>query len=406
MRVLWINPSFLDYRVPVYRELDRLLNGNLTVLYSQDRTPRRVCEKLEGYLGPRAIGLSHERRLRFGHRDNDAANATITIPYQPGLLSRTFHTHADVIIAEGFFQWTPAAVMKALVQRSALVVSYERTRHTERNCPWWRTLYRKAVIPFVDAMLCNGSLCREYAHSLGMPLDRIVTGGMAADSLLFRTSSGMSTEQGRGAARAARGLQSPVFLFAGRMTSAKGILQLVLGWRSYVESGGPGCLVMAGDGPMLPELKQFANDSSIPRLHFLGHIDYPQLPEVYALADVFIIATLEDNWSLVVPEAMACGLPVACSKYNGCWPELIEEGGNGSVFDPLDSRDLLRCLRFFADRQKDLPRMGSRSREIEAQYRPEHAASSALKACEIAMGRAQRWDWRRQLGIRGQTGKR
>lgn len=59
-------------------------------------------------------------------------------------------------------------------------------------------------------------------------------------------------------------------------------------------------------------------------VHFLGKIPYQEVYKYYGIADVFVLPTLEDNWSLVVPEAMSCGLPVATSIYNGCHPELVK----------------------------------------------------------------------------------
>ena len=42
MRVLWVNPSFLDYRVPLYQELNKRLKGDFHLLYSKNRIPERV----------------------------------------------------------------------------------------------------------------------------------------------------------------------------------------------------------------------------------------------------------------------------------------------------------------------------------------------------------------------------
>jgi glycosyltransferase involved in cell wall biosynthesis len=118
---------------------------------------------------------------------------------------------------------------------------------------------------------------------------------------------------------------------------------------------------------------------------FAGSIDYDTIANYYAAADVFIMPTLEDNWSLVVPEAMACGLPILCSRYNGCYPELIEPGGNGWVFDPLDVNDTFNALHRCVTNRDRLKKMGQRSREIVAKYSPENAAKAILDACRLAL---------------------
>lgn len=47
-RILWVNPSFLDYRIPLYQELDRKLNHNFYLVYSKYRIPERCEKKIHG----------------------------------------------------------------------------------------------------------------------------------------------------------------------------------------------------------------------------------------------------------------------------------------------------------------------------------------------------------------------
>ena len=102
-------------------------------------------------------------------------------------------------------------------------------------------------------------------------------------------------------------------------------------------------------------------------------------------SDVFIIPTLQDNWSLVVPEAMACGLPIACSKYNGCWPELVKPE-NGWVFDPLNQEETVKTLQKIGScNTSQLRSMGKCSREIVQDFSPGKAAQAIFNACAKAL---------------------
>ena len=47
MRVLYANPIFLDYRIPFFKELVKLFNGEFYVLYSTNRYKDRFDELLE-----------------------------------------------------------------------------------------------------------------------------------------------------------------------------------------------------------------------------------------------------------------------------------------------------------------------------------------------------------------------
>ena len=46
-KILWVNPAFLDYRIPVYKELNELYKGNFNLVYSKNRIPERVQKKIK-----------------------------------------------------------------------------------------------------------------------------------------------------------------------------------------------------------------------------------------------------------------------------------------------------------------------------------------------------------------------
>ena len=98
-------------------------------------------------------------------------------------------------------------------------------------------------------------------------------------------------------------------------------------------------LVLAGDGPARPALEEFARDEGLSRVRFPGYIPYPELPALYAAADLFVHAAREERWGVSVQEALACGLPVVASSRVGAGYDLIEVGGNGFVYPAGRRRD-------------------------------------------------------------------
>lgn len=46
-KVLWVNPSFLDYRIPLYKELNSICNGRFYLIYSRQRIPARCDEAIK-----------------------------------------------------------------------------------------------------------------------------------------------------------------------------------------------------------------------------------------------------------------------------------------------------------------------------------------------------------------------
>ena len=69
----------------------------------------------------------------------------------------------------------------------------------------------------------------------------------------------------------------------------------------------------------------------------------------YGAADVYVHPTFYDPCSLVVLEALACGLPVITSRFNGAG-ELMREGVEGFVLqDPSDDGELALRIRLLLD---------------------------------------------------------
>jgi glycosyltransferase involved in cell wall biosynthesis len=370
--------------------VDEMCGGNLHVLYGQAYSPPRVRQKLQAVLGERAIPMSGEKYL--GPRIiSNYANAAVRVVYQPGVWSQIRRTRPDVLIGEGFFQWTSFALAYRILRDVPLVVCYERTFHTERNAQWFRLAYRRLAMRFIGAMCCNGKLCVDYTRFLGMPLSRITTGHMVADTEGLSAQARAVTEPRRQQLRQAWNSRGLVFLYVGRLIPLKGLSQFLEGW-ALLERSLPhaATLVIVGEGPEEQNLRSQASQLGLTGVRFAGAVDYDQLAPYYAASDAFVIPTLEDNWSLVVPEAMACGLPILCSKYNGCWPELVHDR-NGWVFDPLDAQNILARLRQCLSAQADLKDMGEQSRQIVAGHTPDVAARSIYDACQIAL---ERGPWR------------
>lgn len=389
MRVVWVTRSFLDYRVPVYHELSKRLGGHFALVHNADYVPERVCQKAQAVLGERAIGLRGELRVGSG-RWEGMANKGMRIPYQRGLIKAILNEKPDVVISDGFFQWTYAALWLRATRHIPHVMCYERTVHTERNAQWYRTMYRKLTMRWIDAICCNGRLCGEYTQSLGFPSDRITYGHMAADVKTLAERSGQITAQQIQRKRAELGLSGAVFLYVGRIIPPKGILQLLEAWKAFShEVGKTKCsLLLVGGGPQETEYRAYCAETDPDNVHFVGAVDYDLLPMYYRCADIFVMPTLEDNWSLVVPEAMACSLPILCSKYNGCWPELVRPE-NGWVFDPLDVSDTVNVLALCLSKRELLQSMGEASRRVVENHTASQAANAIMEACSIAVKRHQ-----------------
>lgn len=120
---------------------------------------------------------------------------------------------------------------------------------------------------------------------------------------------------------------------------------------------------IAGDGPLAKTLCAFADECGIAdRVHLLGYRS--DIAELYRVADVFCHPSLREGLPVSLMEAMACGLPVACSRIRGN-ADLIHDDG-GALFDPRDGADCRHALE--AVLGGDLGNMGDVNRKNAQRY--------------------------------------
>jgi glycosyltransferase involved in cell wall biosynthesis len=77
-------------------------------------------------------------------------------------------------------------------------------------------------------------------------------------------------------------------------------------------------------------------------IRYLGSVPYSELPTLYHNADAFVFASSCENMPNILLEAMASGLPIACSKRSPM-PEILDDAG--LYFDPEKPTEIADALR-------------------------------------------------------------
>ena len=385
MKVLYCNPVFFEYRLPFYKELKRLFMGEFYVMYSPMRM--RICgkekfaDRVKEELGENAIPLLSDHVFDTYSKGFDRMpdiERGKRIPFTFGLMRAIRKIRPDVLITEGYFQWTPLVLLYGMLHRIPVYLGYERTLHTERNTGKLKILQRKLFNKFLAGFLVNGQETKHYLESLGVPSEKIHIGGMSADASFLQSGIvSMSLDEKETFKQQYQPNRDGLtFLFVGQIVERKGVRYLLEAWRKHILSNPSDRLLLVGSGNQLEEFRrQYKDDTSI---NLTGRVEYENVYKFYAIADVFIIPTIEDNWSLVIPEAMACGLPVSTSIYNGCHVELVHKDENGITFDPYKEDTLVEALDYF--HHQDLKVMGQKSIELEKEFNTENCARRVYDA--------------------------
>lgn len=97
---------------------------------------------------------------------------------------------------------------------------------------------------------------------------------------------------------------------------------------------------------------------------FFFHPQSPEIIQRYQESDIFCLPSLYEGFPNVLCEAMCCGLPVVCSRVSDV-PQIMEDGVNGFIFDPLNVADMAEKLeKMITLTMEERNQMGARSREM------------------------------------------
>lgn len=155
------------------------------------------------------------------------------------------------------------------------------------------------------------------------------------------------------------------FLFSGSLIHRKGVDLLGQAFLAVATRNPNAKLSILGAGPLEKHLK--ARLAGVGRqVEFLGFKPWSELPDVYRRADILVAPSRYDGWGLIVPEALAAGMPVIATDMMGAAIDLIKPGVNGWISKAGCALSLERSMQSYID----LPAV--RKRELSEQA---HASS-------------------------------
>jgi phosphatidylinositol alpha-1,6-mannosyltransferase len=109
--------------------------------------------------------------------------------------------------------------------------------------------------------------------------------------------------------------------------------------------------LIVGTGPFKERLHELAVELGVrDRIIFAGSVSDDQLPDVYAMCDVFAMPSRArlashdvEGFGLVFLEAGACAKPVVAGRSGGI-EDAVVDGFTGLIVDPSDARDIGQAL--------------------------------------------------------------
>lgn len=131
------------------------------------------------------------------------------------------------------------------------------------------------------------------------------------------------------------------------------------------------------DGPLLPQMKEYAAKHQMKTVHFLGFVPMDELIRLYETCSVFVGTGNCEPWGMRLNDVLQCGTPLIVNRGMG-GAKLVDDYGCGLVFKKGDSTDLADALaRMIKD--ESVYRLVS-----ERAYKAATLISPLSKAAEIA----------------------
>ncbi len=173
----------------------------------------------------------------------------------------------------------------------------------------------------------------------------------------------------RAAVRARAGVPAgwPLMVAAGRLTPQKDFATLIAAAAQLRDQGVAFHAVIGGEGELRADLERAVAERGLgDRVRLPGVL--PDLRGYLRAADVFVLPSRWEGLPLVLLEAMACGLPVVCTRIEGL-AELVEGGGAGVVVPAADPAALAGGVRRLLDDESLRAACGRQARAaVAARY--------------------------------------
>jgi glycosyltransferase involved in cell wall biosynthesis len=168
--------------------------------------------------------------------------------------------------------------------------------------------YMRWLYGHCGRVLVPSQATRQLVAGSGVPDDRLAIWSRGVDSETFAPARRSPTLRAEWRAAGDR----PVLLYAGRLSTEKGVERLPDLHTRLERLGVDHRLVIVGDGPLRASLAAACPAAICP-----GMLGRDRLAEVYASADVFVFPSRTDTAGNVVLEAQASGLPVVVADCGG-----------------------------------------------------------------------------------------
>lgn len=159
-----------------------------------------------------------------------------------------------------------------------------------------------------------------------------------------------------------------IFLFLSRIEKEKGIYIAIDAFDEFSKQHPQrkASLIIAGDGPDLPSVKEYVKAQRIPNINFTGHVSGKDKRKVLLMSHVMLFPSYTEGLPNVILEGMLYGMPII-SRSTGAIPEIIHQGIHGYLTESYNPSVFTNFLSLVALDIKLYKDIGERNHEMALQ---------------------------------------
>lgn len=367
MRLAIVTNIMAPYRVPLFNELASRPGVDLMVLLAASTEPGRQWDWPSDIRFDYKVACTAAVSL---HRDR-------VVYIAANLVGEISRLRPSAVLAGGVALGYPAW-LGARLAKSRFYSWSEATNLSETaTTPAWRWPVKGLLARLADGCVAASSATAAYYLGLGVPPERIHVALLPVDVDAIGAAVDVARRD-RDRLRRQMGVDGVVLLHVGRLESYKGVDLLLDAFLRARRQEPQLHLLLVGGGSMRDALEVRAAREAPGAVTFTGFQQPGDLPQYYACADIFCLFSRQEPFGAVVGEALAAGLPVVSSRTAGATADLVDEGRNGLIIDPLARAECARTLRDLAADPELRRGMGAASRERACMCSAKTAADSIL----------------------------
>jgi phosphatidylinositol alpha-1,6-mannosyltransferase len=236
-------------------------------------------------------------------------------------------------------------------------------RTWKRRFKGWLKWWRKATLKRAKMIFPVSSYSAKLIKNFGVDNSRVHVISCGVNSRRFRPIKKTDTVN-----------EAKILLTVARLDLHKGHDRVLEALATLKDQGLTPTYIIAGTGDEEMRLREITQKFGlVNQVKFAGFVPDNQLPELYAKADIFIMASRQipkrldivEGFGISFLEASASGIPVIAGNSGGV-SDAVRNGRTGLLVDPNNADEIAHAIKLLLDDENLAKRLGDEGRRWAA----------------------------------------